>query len=223
LTGTLALQDTVTPMALPRFIEGTILQGSTILGKVQVEADASNVWWCATLPPTVSGPAIIEWDGSSFLKRRQPVTLTGASQNFGITPLVNGDVDNSSEVDAVDIDLVIADFGDVSVGNSDVDVSGEVDAVDIDIVIANFRFRHVAEAQSAFFLVTIEDECLHDFFSWDMAKDELKCDYFASTGLRSSDAVGASSCRSLRMPASTNRAGANLQSKRSRLANAPAA
>ena len=138
LTGTLTLQDTVTPFATPRFIEGTIYQGSNILGKINVEADASNAWWCTTLPPTVSGPAIIEWDGSSFLKRRQSVNLTGASQDFGITPMVNGDVDNSSEVDAVDIDLVIADFGGVLVGNSDVDVSGEVDAVDIDIVIANF-------------------------------------------------------------------------------------
>ena len=50
----------------------------------------------------------------------------------------NGDVDNSGEVDAVDIDQVIADFGLTTDINSDVDVSGEVDAVDIDIVIANF-------------------------------------------------------------------------------------
>jgi hypothetical protein len=138
LTGTLTLQDTVTPLAVPRFMEGTILQGSTILGKIYVEADGSNTWWCTTLPPTVSGPAIIQWEGSTFLTRRQPVNLTGVSQDFGVTFMVNGDVDNSGEVDAADIDLVIADFGDVSVGNSDVDVSGEVDAADIDIVIANF-------------------------------------------------------------------------------------
>lgn len=35
-------------------------------------------------------------------------------------------------------DLVIADFGSATVGDTDVDVSGEVDAADINIVIANF-------------------------------------------------------------------------------------
>ncbi len=53
--------------------------------------------------------------------------------------LTNGDVDGSGEVDAADIDEVIADFGQTSAWIlSDVDGSGEVDAADIDIVIANF-------------------------------------------------------------------------------------
>ena len=52
--------------------------------------------------------------------------------------LTNGDVDASGEVDAVDIDEVIASFGGTGDSASDVDGSQEVDAVDIDIVIARF-------------------------------------------------------------------------------------
>ena len=57
--------------------------------------------------------------------------------------LQNGDCDDSGEVDAADIDAVIAVFGltEPDPGYSlstDVDGSQEVDAADIDIVIANF-------------------------------------------------------------------------------------
>lgn len=51
--------------------------------------------------------------------------------------MIAGDVDNSNEIDAADIDLVIANFGDTNI-NFDVDGSGEIDAADIDIVISNF-------------------------------------------------------------------------------------
>jgi hypothetical protein len=65
-------------------------------------------------------------------------TLTGANQGLGTILVKNGDADLSGEVDAADIDLVVAEFGSQAIGNTDVDVSGEVDAADIDIVIANF-------------------------------------------------------------------------------------
>lgn len=52
--------------------------------------------------------------------------------------LINGDVDQSGEVDAVDIDAVIAMFGSTAAVAADVDGSLEVDAVDIDIVISHF-------------------------------------------------------------------------------------
>lgn len=63
--------------------------------------------------------------------------------NAPLIQLYAGDCDGSGEIDAVDIDLVIADFGSVSGepgfdGSTDVDGTGEVDAVDIDLVIANF-------------------------------------------------------------------------------------
>jgi hypothetical protein len=72
------------------------------------------------------------------------MTITNVDlQNVGVFNLSftcqNGDVDNSGEVDAADIDAVIGNFG--GVGDSvqeDCDGSGEVDAADIDLVIANF-------------------------------------------------------------------------------------
>ncbi len=69
--------------------------------------------------------------------------MSGTSNNYVGYALVKqklqlpGDVDRSTEVDAADIDLVIANFGGDD-QNFDVDGSGEVDAADIDIVIANF-------------------------------------------------------------------------------------
>ncbi|MBL8060665.1 MAG: dockerin type I repeat-containing protein [Chthonomonas sp.] len=66
---------------------------------------------------------------------------TGATASVGsmlvIDLPITGDVDGSGEVDAADIDFVIAQFGSANPA-ADVDGSGEVDAADIDIVIANF-------------------------------------------------------------------------------------
>lgn len=83
----------------------------------------------------------LEIDGGQFLRKTIPVTqATKNSLNFS---LQNGDPDHSGEVDAADIDLVIAHFGEIPTSggwDADIDVDGsdEVDAVDIDIVIANF-------------------------------------------------------------------------------------
>ncbi len=65
-------------------------------------------------------------------------TTAGLAQIWMDLP-ITGDVDGSQEVDAADIDNVIAQFGSTTPGiPEDVDGSGEVDAADIDIVIANF-------------------------------------------------------------------------------------
>ncbi len=71
------------------------------------------------------------------MRRTLPITVTnsGASVLFN---LINGDADLSGEVDAADIDVIIADFGSSAGGNTDLNGSGEVDAADIDIAIANF-------------------------------------------------------------------------------------
>lgn len=81
--------------------------------------------------------------GTRWLKKQSGLLTIGASGATGVNfVLFNGDCDGSAEVDAVDIDIVIANFGSIFPGagpeDSDVDGSGEVDAVDIDIVIANF-------------------------------------------------------------------------------------
>lgn len=69
------------------------------------------------------------------------VNITDSGVFFLSTVHANGDPDQSDEVDAADIDLVIAAFGSTGSPTSlieDIDGSGEVDAADIDVVIANF-------------------------------------------------------------------------------------
>jgi hypothetical protein len=68
------------------------------------------------------------------------VTISNTGPGGLLVSLPNGDTDVSGEVDAADIDLIIAGFGQntTSATQGDLDGSGEVDAADIDVVIANF-------------------------------------------------------------------------------------
>lgn len=68
------------------------------------------------------------------------VSITDTAPGNLLVLLPNGDPDQSQEVDATDIDLVIANFGATTTAATlgDLDGSGEVDAVDIDVCIANF-------------------------------------------------------------------------------------
>lgn len=86
----------------------------------------------------------ISYGGSNGVIRVNsgPVSIAG-SPVLPPVMLPTGDVDSSGEVDATDIDAVIAKFGSVFGqanwdSSRDVDSSGEVDAVDIDYVIASF-------------------------------------------------------------------------------------
>lgn len=112
-----------------------LFSGSTTLG-----ATGS---YSINVPGLSAGSYDLYIDGTPFLKKKRSLSWTASGASGVNAALVNGDCDDSGEVDAVDIDLVIGAFGAV-VGNGnysvsvDVDGSGEVDAVDIDIVIANF-------------------------------------------------------------------------------------
>ncbi len=138
LTGNLSLGDTVATFAVNRSISYTVTQGSTTLASGIVTAGTSSSALNIGVPASATGTAQLSLDGSSFLKKVINFSLTGSNQAIGTVMMQNGDVDNSGEVDAADIDAVIAAFGDTSSASTDVDVSGEVDAADIDIVIANF-------------------------------------------------------------------------------------
>jgi len=142
LSGTLALGDSVGAFAMPRTINYTVMQGTNTVGSGTMTANSSSSPLNFSVFSTTPGPAEIIFDGSSWLRRRVNVTLTGSPLSLGTVSMQNGDVDGSGEVDAADIDAVIADFGTQYPGGptpeADVDVSGEVDAADIDIVIANF-------------------------------------------------------------------------------------
>ncbi len=141
LSGTLQLADTG-PFALNRTIGYTVKQGTTTIGSGSVVASGSSTPFSISVLGSLSSAATIVWDGSSFLVRRTAVNLSGSNQALGSVTMQNGDVDASGEIDAADIDVVIADFGSTYPGgptpNADVDVSGETDAADIDVVIANF-------------------------------------------------------------------------------------
>ncbi len=138
LNGTLVLSGSVSSFAVPRAISYTVTQGSSTIGSGTISASASSSAFSLSVFSSVAGPAEVVFDSSSWLKRRVAVTLTGSSVSVGAVSLANGDVDGSGEVDAADIDAVIADFGSTASLDTDVDVSGEVDAADIDLVIASF-------------------------------------------------------------------------------------
>ncbi len=138
-SGTLNLSDTVFGGSYTRTITGTVKQGAATIGTITVSGiNSGSTAFTGSVPSSATGAATIEWDGSSFLLRKTNITLTGSNLAIGTVTMQNGDVDASGEVDAADIDEVIANFGSGANINSDVDVSGEVDAADIDIVIANF-------------------------------------------------------------------------------------
>lgn len=95
--------------------------------------------------PVPTGPGRISVNHGSWLRRTVAFNTTAGNATGINIVCADGDVDESGEVDAADIDAVIANFGlgasdpgYASNRNSDVDRSGEVDAADIDIVIANF-------------------------------------------------------------------------------------
>ncbi len=138
VSGTLTLGDTSATFAFPRNISYEVVQGTLTVASGAVVANSSSSSFNISLPSAVTGAVTIKWDGSSFLKRNTLASLTGSNQAIGNVLMQNGDVDTSGEVDAADIDQVIAAFGSTADSNNDVDVSGEVDAADIDIVIANF-------------------------------------------------------------------------------------
>lgn len=144
ISGSLALNDTATfGVGLSRPINYTVEQGANIIGSGTVHAMGPLTNFAINVGVSFTGAATIKFDGSSFLRKFTAINLTGAGQSAGTVAMNNGDTDFSGEVDAVDIDDVIANFGQLWPGgtgniHADVDVSGEVDAIDIDIVIANF-------------------------------------------------------------------------------------
>ena len=93
--------------------------------------------------PQVTGEVQIRVDCFSGLSTTVSRTIVpNQPLSVGVF-LNNGDCDESGEVDAVDIDAVIAAFGTNPLPSApapfvDVDGSGEVDAADIDVVISFF-------------------------------------------------------------------------------------
>ncbi len=112
-------------------------QGTNLVSTTNATLDAAGNYSAGV---NLAGNYSISAKGAPFLRKTGAVLNLAAGAPFTANfSLTNGDVDGSGEVDAADIDQVIADFG--ATGServSDVDRSLEVDAADIDIVIANF-------------------------------------------------------------------------------------
>lgn len=143
----------VIPTGSPERISGRIALNG-LNGTIHGSALTVEVWDGAslveTLTPTLgagstfainpnetSGNRTLVFQTRAGLRKAVNVTLQPTPVSGMVVNMANGDVDLSGEVDAADIDLVIAAFG----GSSpmpDVDGTGEVDAADIDVVIANF-------------------------------------------------------------------------------------
>ena len=138
ISGSLTLNDTSPSFAVSRTMTYTVKQGTTTVQTGTVASSASTSPFSFTLPTSYSGAATLIFDGYSFLRKSVNINLAGTATAVGSVVLSNGDADASGEVDAADIDAVIADFAQTNSANTDVDVSGEVDAGDIDIVISNF-------------------------------------------------------------------------------------
>ena len=143
ISGVIGLSDTGSfGPGVTRRIRAEVRQGGTLVAAHTFVASNPEATYSIRVPHGLSGSATLSFNGSSFLKRNRSLTLSGADQSGVSTVLFNGDVDKSGEVDAADIDEVIASFGQSFPGSgnadADVDVSGEVDAADIDIVISNF-------------------------------------------------------------------------------------
>lgn len=142
--GTIILNDTLASFSpISRMITVEVVQGSTVLASSNIFMNSNAQFFQFPMLDDANGPADVVFNGSSFLKTKVPVNLSSSFVLTGPVNLQNGDPDFSGEVDAADIDLVIARFGNTYPSalpdpDSDVDCSGEVDAADIDIVIANF-------------------------------------------------------------------------------------
>ncbi len=128
---------------------GSVLNGSRTVvragDRVDTNADGAADASINTIEGGSSiGPAMaVDEQGNIYV--RVQFTPDGGAQKQAMVkfPYRPGDVDFSLEVDAADIDLVIAAFGATPGAPgwdplADIDLSGEIDAADIDITIANF-------------------------------------------------------------------------------------
>ncbi len=144
LSGTLNLRHTEPTFAsgVRKRMRYAVVQGTTIIYQSHFIVTQSSTAFSVPVPSSVTGPAMIIWDGSTYLLNKQDGVLTGGNLSVGTLELFNGDVDDSGEVDSADIDEVIAKFGatwySVDCEKADCDGNGEVDSADIDITIASF-------------------------------------------------------------------------------------
>jgi hypothetical protein len=118
-------------------IDWTLTDGvNSYNGSVSV-ADAGSSAYSINVPGGApNGAYTLKFKGGTFLSKTLNVTLTGSSLTGQNAALVNGDIDQDTEVGPGDFEAVVAQFG--GPGDADVDNDGEVGPSDFETVIANF-------------------------------------------------------------------------------------
>lgn len=122
----------------PRPVSYSIVKGTQTIASGTIDATGSSTPFSIFIPTAQTGAAVIIFDGGSYLRRRVSISMNGGVQSIGGIALQNGDIDQSGEVDATDLDAVISSFGMVGNVPANVDANGEVDAEDLNIVIQAF-------------------------------------------------------------------------------------
>lgn len=143
ISGRITFQDWVNPSsALPLTITVRNATTNAVITTMNTTTATNGDYSVTATGLSPSTSYKIQANSTIWLQKSTTITTPAALNISGLNfNLINGDVDLSGEVDAVDIDLVIAHFGETSPSfylNADVDGSLEIDAVDIDVVIANF-------------------------------------------------------------------------------------
>lgn len=142
ITGTVSLGDFIGNVANEVVKVELVTNSGSILDSIpNVPLNGSGTFTCST---PIDGWTRVRVRGRTWLSKTWGQFLLAAgTNNVTLGGLKNGDADHSGEVDAADIDQVIAGFGGVANQpgydiDADLDGSGEVDAADIDVAIANF-------------------------------------------------------------------------------------
>ena len=112
VTGIITLSDYVGAVsAHGAQMKLTAVGSTTSVFSAPVTLNGSGQYTFEVPGNVASGSYDLYADGSPFLRRKQTIVLTGSGASGVNFTLPNGDCDNSGEVDAADIDVVIANFG----------------------------------------------------------------------------------------------------------------
>jgi hypothetical protein len=138
ITGTLNLLNTADDgMAGSEDINWTLTDGTTTAtGTVAVDDFGGGAFSIAIPAGTPNGTYTLKFKGGTFLASTANVTLTGSSIALGTINLINGDIDQDTEVGPGDFEAVVAQFG--GPGDADVDNDGEVGPSDFETIVTNF-------------------------------------------------------------------------------------
>lgn len=139
ISGRITFLDWVNPnRSLPLTVTVRNSTTQAIVASFNTTTDTDGDYSVNTTALTFGQNYTLQIDSSVWLRKSVEVLAAPAiTHDFSV---INGDADGSGEVDAADIDRVIAHFGSTGVPptDGDLDGSGEVDAADIDIAISNF-------------------------------------------------------------------------------------